>query len=104
MPNDFGTAPVAAITASYTEWLTWQLPFTLDDKRHYINRGTLYVEMVPDSETYSAFKPIHSTIHDGDQFKHTNEVVSTHTRQDFPLSEKGRFIGINDPCVSHLLT
>ena len=92
-------APVSSVTASYTEWLTWQLPFSMTGKDYYTQRGTLYVEVEPGSGKYTCFKPVHSTAHDADGFKRAETVLEDTPSKTLGLSQEGQFEGVYDACV-----
>ena len=93
------STPTSAITASYTNWLTWQLDFSLRGKEYYARRGTLYVEMEPGSDIYKAFKPVYSTAHDTDGFKRPEAILEDQPVKSMGFSEEGLFAGVYDACI-----
>ena len=92
---------VTEIEARFEESLMWRIPFDIGSRDYYQRRGTLYIEIQPGSGTYESYKPIHSSVHDGDAFKTSIELSHsvTEARHD-ETSIKGQFTGIYDVCLS----
>ena len=95
---------ITEVEARFEECLTWKIPFDIGNRDYYQRRGTLYIEIQPGSETYESYKPINSSVHDGDAFKTSINLshVVTEARHDChkTTSLKGQFTGVYDTCLS----
>tara|TARA_B110001450_G_scaffold201331_1_gene190416 strand:- start:559 stop:876 length:318 start_codon:yes stop_codon:yes gene_type:complete len=99
---------ITEIEAQFKERLTWNIPFDIGCREYYQRRGTLYLETQPGSETFESYKPMHSSVHDGDGFKTSIELSHSMTeamRHDETLfSLKGHFTGVYDVCLEWIKT